>query len=120
MTDASKHSDSYVKVVNYGGRPEGTPVIEIDDYALGILDWADANQCAAAINSRIDKAEKEARKDLLKIISRLVYDAPRGTCESFHHRKKDQNHDLGKCPVLIRWEQALDDATRVLEENNNQ
>jgi len=55
--------------------------------------------------------------ELEKVIKDLVYDAPCAECENMHHRKPDQGHDLGNCPVVDRWEKALDNAINLINKD---
>lgn len=41
-------------------------------------------------------------------------------CSNFHHAKKDQNHNLGECPPVIRWHHAIEAGKQAIKELESQ
>ncbi len=59
---------------------------------------------------------------MLEVLKQMVEALKSATvdCSNFHHAKKDQNHNLGECPLVIRWHHAIEVGKQAIKELESQ
>ncbi len=59
---------------------------------------------------------------MIEVLKQMVEALKSATvdCSNFHHAKKDQNHNLGECPPVIRWHNAIEAGKQAIKELESQ
>lgn len=66
---------------------------------------------AKKLEHKVDKLEAELT-EAMDMISKLLYVMPTGSCDMFHHTKKDRHEYDESCKPLERYNQIIEQAER--------
>jgi len=64
-------------------------------------------------------SEQNQLGEAREIIRSLLAAVPTGRCADFHHGKKDQHGYHEPCPVVARWQAAIQRAESFLNDTKN-